>query len=158
MESVKRLSIMIWFVALCLSACGLNAPPGPHLRVEGAWLSPAPASMPGNMGGDTTSAGYMTIVNDGSEADTLVGASTDAAGVVHLHETVIENNIAKMLSVAQLDIPAQSRVEFKPGARHLMLMYVMYDLKPGMQVNLTLHFSKSGALQVPAIVKQGEGQ
>lgn len=139
--------IMCLTALLGLSACGSNVPDAPRVRIENAWVTPAVASMPGDMNGET-SAGYLTIVNDGDATDVLLDVTTDAAASVHLHETIITDNIAKMVAVSQLEIPAQARTELKPGARHLMLMNILYDLKTGTQVKLNLHFAKSGMVTI----------
>ena len=143
---------------LMLSACGAPVPAGPRVRIENAWVSPSLASTPGMTGGETTSAGYFTIVIVGGASDTLLSASSEAAVLVRMHETRIVNNIASMAPLSQLEIPAQSRVEFKPGARHLMLMGILYDLKPGIQVPLMLRFAKSGTVSLMAPVQPEPAQ
>lgn len=56
------------------------APQGPKLTVSGAWARPAAE-------GVSTSAVYLTIKNEGDQDDALLGASTDVAGKVELHQT-----------------------------------------------------------------------
>ena len=46
--------------------------------------------------GAQTAIGYMTIKNNGTTPDRLVGGSLDAAGRFELHAMTMENGIAKM--------------------------------------------------------------
>lgn len=152
-----------------LTACGTAASAGPRIKIENAWVRPAAASamsqgnMPGmNMSasgmptGETTSAAYFVIVNEGSEADTLIGASTEAASQAETHETRIENNVAKMMPVARVDVPARGRVEFKPAGLHLMLVGVKRELKEGATIKIVLQFEKSGAVTLDVPVREAK--
>ena len=161
---MKRTISMISLAALLLAACSPSQPTGPQIRIESARVSPALTGMSAGMSmpgmsmpgmdmssmamGDITTAAYLVIVNAGNGSDALLGASSDAAKSVELHETRIENNVASMYPIAQVEIPQQSRVEFKPGARHLMLMGVTHDLVAGQQIQVTLRFAKTGSLTV----------
>jgi copper(I)-binding protein len=99
------------------------------------------------------SAAYMTITNAGT-ADTLVRVSTDVAEAVELHNTTIDNNVARMRQVQEITIPANGQVKFQPGSYHAMLINVKRDLKPGDTVTLTLQFKNAGEQQVTAQVRE----
>ncbi|MFQ3534442.1 MAG: copper chaperone PCu(A)C [Aggregatilineales bacterium] len=95
-------------------------------------------------GGFGVSAAYMKIENQGSESDVLIAAETDVAGLVELHETVVENNMAMMKPLAEgISLPLGSITELKPGGLHVMLMQLNRELKVGDSITLTLIF-KSG--------------
>ncbi|MBO9308831.1 MAG: copper chaperone PCu(A)C [Chloroflexi bacterium] len=95
-------------------------------------------------GGLGVSAAYMKIENKGSQADVLIAAETDVAGLVELHETVVENNMAKMKPLAEgISLPPGVVTELKPGGLHIMLMQMKRELKAGDSITLTLIF-KSG--------------
>jgi copper(I)-binding protein len=162
-----------------LTACAAAAPAGPKISIENAWARPAivgsmgatptmqgmkgasgsatPAvqGMPGMAGGGTTSAAYFVISNHGSEADTLVGASSGVASKAEMHETRIVNDVAQMVPIPSLDVPAGGRVEFKPGGYHLMLEGLNQDLKVGETIQLTLQFEKSGAITLDVPIQAG---
>jgi copper(I)-binding protein len=90
------------------------------------------------------SAAYMKIENKGSQSDVLIAAETDVAGLVELHETVVENNMAMMKPLAEgISLPLGSVTELKPGGLHIMLMQLKRELKAGENITLTLVF-KSG--------------
>jgi copper(I)-binding protein len=165
----RRVFFSLLVALLILSACASPAAPGPKISVESAWARPAatgPMSamggtpempgMSGMSGSETNSAVYFVIVNEGSEADTLIGASSDVASNVELHETRIQGDVAEMAPVARVDVPARGSVEFKPGGYHVMLVGLKQDLKEGDTLKLTLRFEKSGEmpLDVPVRLEQ----
>lgn len=106
----------------------------------------------GEMNMGSTSAVYMTLVNNGSTADAVVKASTDAAQTVELHNVIMENNVAMMRPVPEIEIPAGGQAELKPGGFHVMLIGITRDLKVGDTVNLTLDLRSGASLQVAAPV------
>jgi copper(I)-binding protein len=154
----------IGFLVLCLllgmAACGSKAPAGPKIKVENVW------SRPGMMGGQSgaggmghnmagTGAVFMTLKNEGREADRLLNAQTDVAQAVEIHETVVEGDVAKMQQVSGgIEVPAQGQVELKPGGYHVMLIGLLRDLAVGDRFAVTLNFEKSGDLTVEAEVRQ----
>jgi copper(I)-binding protein len=162
-----RTLISILAASVVLSAC---ATAGPKVRVENAWARPAAASsmnegsgtagmqdmsgMSGMSGSETTSAVYFVIVNEGGEADTLIGATTDVANQAEIHETQIVGDVAEMAPVPRVDIPAHGRIEFKPGGYHVMLVGLTRDLKEGETLKLTLRFEKSGAITLDVPIQQ----
>lgn len=105
-----------------------------------------------NMGGET-SAVYMTITNNGDESVTIVGAEADIAGLVELHETVIENDIASMQPVATLVIEAGETLDLSPGRIHLMLMQLKQDIVADESVDISLILESGDSVTVTALVQ-----
>ena len=68
----------------------------------------------------------------------LIEASSPAAGVVEVHEMVMEKDVMKMRAVKGLDLPAGKTVEHKPGGYHDMLMDLKQQMKEGDTVPVTL--------------------
>ncbi len=69
----------------------------------------------------------------------LVAASSPAAGVVEIHEMVMEGNVMKMRALpAGLELPAGKAVELKPGGYHIMLMDLKKPLTAGDTVTVNL--------------------
>ena len=112
------------------------------------------AGMPGMSGSGTTSAVYFVIANDGSEADALIGAATEAARKADIHETRVQNDVAEMVPVPRVVVPARGRVAFKPGGYHVMLVGLTRELKEGETLKLTLQFEKSRAITLDAPIRQ----
>lgn len=74
-----------------------------------------------------------------SDADArLVSAASPVAGVVEIHEMVMDKDVMKMNRVDGLALPAGQAVELKPGGYHVMLMDLKGQVKEGDQVPLTL--------------------
>ena len=162
--------VSVAVLGVFLVACTSAAASGARLQIEKAWARPALASsmstmsqsssmqgMPGMAGSDfsgSTSAVYFILVNDGDQADTLTGVTTDVASQAEMHETSIKNDIAQMAQVAQVVVPAHGKVEFSPGGFHVMLGGLKRDLKVGDSIQLTLHFKTSGDQNLTAAVQE----
>ncbi len=100
-----RLAVMV--LALAAAQAGAAS-----VTIENAWIRlPAP--------GQSIAAGYCDIRNDGAAPVTVVGFSGPVR--VAIHETRIEDGLARMRPVAALDVPAKSTAKLKPGGKHLML-------------------------------------
>jgi hypothetical protein len=87
----------------------------------------------------------------------LVEASSPVAGVVEVHEMVMEKDVMKMRAVKGLDLPAGKTVELKPGGYHVMLMDLKQQMKDGDTVPVTLVIEgkdkKRSTIEVKAPVK-----
>ena len=68
----------------------------------------------------------------------LVEAKSPVAGVVEVHEMVMEKDVMKMRAIKGLDLPAGKTVELKPGGYHVMLMDLKEQMKEGATVPVTL--------------------
>ena len=175
-----RRALCLLIILSLLTACAASAPASPKISAENSWARPAivgsmsatptmqgmtgasgngtPAmqDMSGMSGSGTTSAAYFVIVNQGSEADTLIGATSEVASKIEMHETHIINDVAEMLPVPRLEVPAGERIEFKPGGYHLMLEGLTQDLKVGETIKLTLQFEKSSAIMIDVPIQPGD--
>ncbi len=149
------LSIWLLWLAACTPIVSLTpvAPAAPVLRAEDAWSRPAMA-MAGHEGGGM-GAVFVTLINDGDASDRLLSAQCEVADVVELHETRVEDNVARMQPVAGgIDVPARGRVALKPGGYHIMLMGLRRPLMAGDRFPVVLQFERSGALTVEAVVRE----
>lgn len=157
------LGVVVLLLAVVLTACG--SPSGPQIKTEEIWSRPAMAmkmsesdssqSSEGGMGMAGTGAVFMLLVNDGGEADRLIGGKTDVAKVVEIHQTVMEGEVMKMKMLPDgLEVPAKGEVLLKPGSYHIMLIGMQQDLKPGDTFKLELEFEKSGSIQVEPEVRE----
>lgn len=91
---------------------------------------------------------YLTIVNRGAAADRLVAVASPVAGHVMIHESRVQDGIARMTTEAALRIEPGARVELKPGGLHLMLMDLRQPLRRGESFELTLRFETAGEVVV----------
>ncbi len=138
-------------LVLIVAACAPSQSASPKIVIENVWARPTRSGM----GGKVTSAAYMIIKNEGNEPDRLVGAMSDVAEHVEIHQSIMEGNVMKMRPVeGGLEIPAKGQVELKPGGYHVMLIGVKQPLKPGDRFTLILEFEKSGKKTLQVEVKE----
>ena len=145
-------------LAVLLASCGGTTSGTSVITVRDTWLhpvSPAVASGGATVTAPalTTSAIYMTITNTGNQRDRLIGATTDAATAIELHQTKLVGNVAQMQRVQALDFPAHGEVRISPGQYHLMLTGPLRALQAGDIVAIHLNFERAGNLTVMAQVR-----
>jgi len=98
--------------------------------------------------------GFMTITNNGSEADTLISGKATFSKAFEIHEMSMKNGIMKMAELENgLVIPAGETVVLKPGSYHVMFITLAEQLKPDEKRKATLTFEKAGDIEVEFIVK-----
>ena len=97
---------------LLLVACGAPQPPLVATDVE--ITRPIP--------GRSMSAGFLVLTNNTDEAIRITSVTSPQFGSIELHETTIENGIARMRKVDELLVPAGGSVTLERGGKHLMLM------------------------------------
>jgi copper(I)-binding protein len=100
-------------ICLVFSACSKEALP--PLVVSDVVIT---APMPGK----SMSAGYLSITNNTSDAVTISQVESTEFESVEIHESVLQDGIAKMQQLSELTIPAKSTIKLEPGGKHLMLM------------------------------------
>ena len=116
----------------------------------GATPKATPGAMDHSMASTGTGVVYFTITNEGDEDDTLLEASTDRAERVEIHETVVENEIGRMLPVdGPLVIPAGESVALEPGGLHMMLVNLTDDIRLDDSFEVTLTFEHAGEVVLP---------
>ncbi|MDM9645612.1 copper uptake system-associated protein [Rhizobium sp. S163] len=93
--------------------------------------------------------GYLTIRNNGTQADKLVSASADRARSVQMHEMSTSNGIMVMREMKDgIDVPSGQTVDLQPGGSHLMFMDVQQPFKQGEEIKATLTFERAGSVDV----------
>lgn len=103
------------------------------------------------------SAGYMTIQNNGTKTDRLMGGSASFAGKVEVHEMKMDGEIMKMRKVADgLEIPPGGNVTLKAGGLHVMFMKLKEQMKEGETRKISLEFKNAGTVQFELPVKKIE--
>jgi copper(I)-binding protein len=137
-------------IALLVAACASTAAAAAEAkaRVDGAWSRRAPM-----LDGSGNGAVYGTLVNGGGEADALVAATSDVAGMVEIHETYGESGMMMMRAIDRIGVAPGATVEMRPGGYHIMLLNLKRDLRPGQAVQLTFVFERAGPVAVQAEVR-----
>ena len=88
--------------------------PAEVLVMSDCW---ARASVPGAR----SAAIYGSFRNDGKRSLAIEEVTSEIAGMIMIHETVLENNMVMMSPVDELRIAPGDEIELKPGGVHMML-------------------------------------
>ena len=102
--------------------------------------------------GARMSAGYLTIQNNSRETVVLTSVTSPQYGRVEIHETTIENDIARMRPLDGLTILAGQSATLEPGGKHLMLMQPQESLQA-----VTLNFYAGEQLML-SVTATGGGE
>ena len=134
-------------IGLCIGLT-LSASVLAKTTADGAW---ARATVPGqNMGG-----AFVTLTSDRDAQ--LIGATSPVAEKMELHTMKMEGEKMLMAQVTSIPLPANTKVELKPGSLHIMFMSLKAPLKEGDTVTLKLEIKnkagKSEFLDLQAPVK-----
>lgn len=128
-------------------AAPLAAEQASQARVDNAWMREVPP-------GQTTSAGFLTLHNEGSETLEWVAVEAEIAGAVEMH-TMSSNDDGQMTmrKVSGFDVAPGEQRELAPRGDHLMLIRVRDTLQRDDQHSVTLRFSDGSALTVEMTVR-----
>ena len=98
--------------------------------------------------------GYVTITNNGDEADRLVAAESLFSPDVQIHEMAVVDDVMQMSELPDgLEIPAGESVTLAPGGLHLMFMHIAQPFVEGETVPVTLTFEKAGTVEIELAVE-----
>lgn len=141
---MKRILMIAVLLTLTLAA-GAE----PALEIEAPWVrEPNPAR--------PIASAFMTIINTSDNAITLVGARSEAAEVVEIHDMQTVDGVMKMRMLGSLEIPANSSVKLEPGGLHLMMIRLTRELKAGDEVEIELEDDSGTLIKVTASVRKAE--
>ena len=109
---MKRLAATLAAMAL-VAGCGGDD--GPPIIASDVVVTAPGAGMP-------MAAGYLRIGNRSGSDIRITRVSSAEYGSVEMHETVIEDGVARMRAIPALEIADGETVVFERGGKHLMLM------------------------------------
>ena len=104
--------VALVLAALVIAACGAPQPPLVASDVE------ITRPMPGR----PMSAGFFVLTNNTDADIRITRVTSPQFGAVEIHETTIDDGIARMRELDALLIPARGSVTLERGGKHLMLM------------------------------------
>lgn len=142
-------------LALLLTGCGDDAATpaagsqADSVTVSDAWVKATDEEM---------TAAFGRLAN-GTDTDvTLVGATTDVATMVEVHEVaMIDGAMVMQPKEGGVTVRAGATAVLEPGGDHLMLMSVTGPIRPGDQITITLEFSDGSTQNVTATAKHFTG-
>jgi hypothetical protein len=133
------LSIILGLI-LSFSSAQLSAADS-KINVSHAWVQEGPPKA-------EVLAGYMDLLNQSPQAQTLLGASSADFKSIMLHQTMIREGMAHMNHTPRIEIKPGSTLQLKPGGYHLMLMNPKKVFRQGDQVEVLLEFQGGLVLSV----------
>jgi periplasmic copper chaperone A len=139
------------FAILALLAATSPASADTELQVSEPWIREAPPT-------SRVLAGYLTLVNTSDNIITVTAISSPDFENAEIHRTVIEDGVARMLPVKQLEVPANGQLALEPGGHHLMLFDPRRPLTEGETVTLVIQRNNGEQIttSAPVIRKTGE--
>jgi copper(I)-binding protein len=129
------LPLLIVLVAACSEA------PGPPIAVTNVVVTSPGAAMP-------MAAGYMKIGNRSGAPIRITAVTSPNYESVEMHETTVEDGVARMRELPELVIHDGETVTFERGGKHLMLMRPV-----GEPDTVTLNFYSEDVLLVTVSTK-----
>lgn len=118
------------------------------LSMEDAWIREAPPAA-------NVMAAYLTAKNTGHTPATIVSIASPVFKSIEIHQTTINNGIARMLPVSNLVIKPMSEIHLEPGGIHLMLIGPNRVLRVGDEVKLSFTLDDGSTLSIMApVIKQ----
>jgi len=146
MKICKRLSGLTFLLAAVLGMLA-TASAAAELDISQSWVREAPPNA-------RVMAGYMNIRNAGPTTVQVIAVSSPSFTRAELHRTVVEEGVARMEPVGQLEIAAGSSVSLEPGGLHLMLIEPQQVLQEGDSVTLVIHRADGMCMTVQAPVQR----
>lgn len=138
---MKKLSV----IALLMMTAAANAAP---FDVSGAWFRSLPGKLPAG--------GYFTVQNNTGREVVINGASSDACGMLMIHQSSNKGGMSGMTMMEQIKVPAGGVVRFAPGGTHLMCEQPR--MKIGAKVPVTLHLAGGNSVAVAFEVRGATGK
>ena len=104
----------------------------------------------------TSGAAFMVLMNHSGADDRLIGASSDVAEKVELHQHAEDANGVMRMGEIEGGVPVANDEAhvFERGGDHLMFMGLKQPLTQGDVIRVTLEFEKAGAVEIDIIVDQ----
>jgi periplasmic copper chaperone A len=115
------------------------------LEVQNAWVRKPP--------GVDTAAVYFVLKNNSTKPVTVLGATSNLAEHVMIHETSTVDGQSRMRMRDKFTIAPGKTLALAPEGMHVMLSGFRYAVAVGDTVPLTLKLEGGGALKVTAVVR-----
>lgn len=138
---MNRILVLTLVFVFLFSGC--SAPVGEGMEVRDAWARPTAQGENGAV--------YFVIRS--SSADEIVGASSDVAEAVEIHESAMNGDVMEMHHSPSVPLGAGEEVTFDPGGLHIMLVRLKQELKAGDEIEVALHFKKHKDLKLNVVVR-----
>ena len=146
---MKKMFFLLAVLLVTAVACNASGGDEAAITITDPWGRNSPAAA-------ENGAFYMTLTNNSDSEDKLLSATTDACGMVELHEMYDKGDgVMGMRPVegGSIQVPAGGSTELKPGGLHVMCMMKQVDFAAGTEIPLTLTFEKAGEMEITAEIR-----
>lgn len=146
---MKKMFFLLAVLLVTAVACTASGGDEASITITDPWGRTSPAAA-------ENGAFYMTLTNNSDSEDKLLSATTDACGMVELHEMYDKGDgVMGMRPVegGSIQVPAGGSTELKPGGLHVMCMMKQVDFAAGTEIPLTLTFEKAGEMEITAEIR-----
>jgi copper(I)-binding protein len=116
--------------------------------VTGAWFRSLPGKLPAG--------GYFTVQNNTGREVAITGASSQACGMLMIHQSSNKGGMTGMTMLEKVSVPAGGIVRFAPSGLHLMCEQP--KMKIGGKVPVTLHLAGGNSVSVAFEVRGANGK
>ena len=144
---MSRLAVAL---IVCTLANACSPGDGPPLSISNVVV---PAPLPGT----TMTAGYLTFENNSNMPIAIERVTSPQFAQVEMHQTILEDDVARMVGLAPLVVLQHSNIRFEPGGKHLMLSGWSQEIVAGLQIAIEFHYDGGGLLIVTTTVSPRDG-
>lgn len=138
------------FASFLVANAGVLHAQTASVTVHDAWIREP-------MGGRNMTGAFAVVENTSATQRAIVAASADISDKVELHEMKNEGGMMKMSPVQRIAIPANGKLELKPGSFHVMLFDLKSKPASGSKVRLTLTLDDGSKVAAEATVRSPGG-
>lgn len=143
----KRLILALLSVASTLApAAILAAEPSTILQVTNAYIRAMPP-------GQTKTAGFLAVTNNGAKSCQLVSAKSSISNRLEFHEHQHSQGMMRMRPVADVVVPPGETVVFAPGGLHIMLFDIDSSPQADASTQMQLVTDQCGVVSFDAEVR-----
>lgn len=142
MASIIRAVAGILFIALTAAPASAHEYKVGQLVIGHPWSRETP-------GGAKIGGGYLTVTNNGSDTERLLGGSIEVADHIEIHEMKMDGAVMQMRPLPDgVEIKPGETIKLEPGGYHMMFMDLKQPLKKGDMIKAALQFQKAGKVEV----------
>lgn len=153
MKSTILMAALLASAGLGLTACGEEAPVEEAAAKGVPGLTVTDGRLVLNAVAGNPAAVYFSLDYEGDRGLALRKAEVEGAESAMIHEYGDNMGQREMMEALPITLSKGTKLEFKPGEKHVMAMGISPDLKPGGTTNVTLTVSGGGTVTFPVVVK-----
>jgi copper(I)-binding protein len=139
---------VLWMLCIAgLFAAGALVAQDAAVTARDAWVRmPLPSK--------TETALYVVIENHSAQKRAIVGAYSEAAAAVEMHQMKMAKTLMQMTPVSQVVIPAKGKTSFDPNGMHLMIFGLRTRPAIGDTINVTLKLDDGTTVPLTAAFRK----